>query len=89
MHDLLNENQKQVIEAHIWIRKNNMSIPDHILNTMRDAAIEAFRTVPVETEKLTIYHDDKNTPVLVHQIKEVLNRRYVMGRLTRYEVRNS
>jgi len=44
----LNDNQKQVIEAYVWIRKNNQSIPDHILNTMKNAALTAYITCPAE-----------------------------------------
>ncbi|MDD5454029.1 MAG: hypothetical protein PHW62_00815 [Candidatus Ratteibacteria bacterium] len=46
--DNLNENQKQVIEAYIWIQKHNTDIPDHILNTMKNAALTAYITCPAE-----------------------------------------
>lgn len=48
MNDNLNDNQKQVIEAYIWIRKHNQSIPDHILKTMKTAAISELKTSPAE-----------------------------------------
>lgn len=31
--------KKQIIEAWAWIRKNNQSIPDDVLDLMKDAAI--------------------------------------------------
>ncbi len=51
-NDNLNDNQKQVIEAYVWIRKHNQSIPDHILNTMKLAALESFKTKPKESPML-------------------------------------
>jgi hypothetical protein len=44
MTEELNDNQRQVIEAYVWIRKNNQTIPDHILNVMKNSALEAFKT---------------------------------------------
>lgn len=43
----LNENndwkdsfRKQIIDAYLWIRKNNQSIPDDVLDFMKEAALE-------------------------------------------------
>jgi len=32
----------QVVDAYLWIRKNNSTIPDNILELMKDSAIAAL-----------------------------------------------
>jgi len=61
-----NDNQRMVMDAYLWIRTHNMSIPDHILNVMKDAAIQSFRTIPtepincLESKYIVIKTDDLN-----------------------------
>jgi hypothetical protein len=66
----LNENatpvdsfRKEIMDAYIWIRKNNSTIPDEVLDFMKDAAIEKLDSKTKESILLLkfrtedIYHN--------------------------------
>jgi len=40
-------------------------------------------------ECIKIYHNDKNEHTLIKQINDILNKRYELGILTKYEVKKA
>ena len=51
--------QTEILNAYVWIRTNNSSIPDDILDFMKDAAL-AHDRLKLEIESLKDYLDTYN-----------------------------
>ena len=42
IRDYARQKKSEVIKAYVWIRENNSSIPDDILDLMKDAALSSI-----------------------------------------------
>jgi hypothetical protein len=43
--------EKEIKRAYVWIRKNNHTIPDEVLDFMKDASIEKLRKEQYENSR--------------------------------------
>lgn len=46
-----------IIDAYLWIRKNNSSIPDNVLDLMKDSAIEVLNKMENSRECFSCKND--------------------------------
>jgi len=61
-HILIDHQKDEVRKAYVWIRKNNSTIPDDILNLMKDSAIEKLDKIAKQTDiKMNRIYGDKPT----------------------------
>ena len=40
--------QKEILGAYVFLRTNNQSIPDEVLDFIKDAALEKLKAIPIE-----------------------------------------
>jgi len=40
--------QKEILDAYVFLRTNNQSIPDEVLDFIKDAALEKLKAIPIE-----------------------------------------
>lgn len=42
---IINDMRKEIIDAYVWMRTNNTTIPDWVLDLMKDSAIHILQEV--------------------------------------------
>ena len=71
--------QKEILGAYVFLRTNNQSIPDEVLDFIKDAALEKLKAIPIEPPVSPMLAEEKTKRAFtdIHQI--LSNSKYGMN----------